>query len=185
LVGNHDLAVIGRLDVTAFNPWARAAADWTSTQLRAADVAWLGSLPSRTVIGGMTLAHASPRDPVWEYVTDEATAAANFTSFDTQVCWIGHSHVALVASRDERGRTALRALGDGETIDLEHARWLINPGSVGQPRDGDPRAAYVILDLDQGRAASHRVPYDIARTQQQMSDAGLPPPLIERLRHGI
>jgi diadenosine tetraphosphatase ApaH/serine/threonine PP2A family protein phosphatase len=133
----------------------------------------------------MTLAHGSPRHPVWEYVTDEATAAANFTAFDTAVCWVGHSHVPLAASRDERGRTNLRPFRDRDSISLEHGRWLINPGSVGQPRDGDPRAAFAILDTERAVATNVRVAYDIARTQQQMTAAGLPPPLIERLAVGV
>lgn len=189
LVGNHDLAAIGDLDTADFNPVARLAAQWTGLQLQPEDVAFLRTLPAMTVAGGVTLAHGSPRAPVWEYLVDEATATANFAHFATDLCLVGHSHVALYAelARGQR-RADLFLLAPGATLDLNlssaPARRIVNPGSVGQPRDQDPRAAYAILDTGQGTITAHRVAYDIAATQQQMADVGLPRPLVARLALG-
>lgn len=185
LVGNHDLAAVGLLDLSTFNAWARAAAHWTAAQLDPAEVGWLTSLPAMTVVNGVTLAHGSPRDPIWEYVTTAEIAARNWSDFDTPVCWVGHTHVPAIAQRDVRGRTQLRSFRDGESVDLTRGKFLINPGSVGQPRDGDPRPSFAVLDTETGRATSHRVTYDVALTQQQMVAAGLPRPLIERLSLGV
>jgi diadenosine tetraphosphatase ApaH/serine/threonine PP2A family protein phosphatase len=184
LAGNHDLAAIGRLNLADFNLLARAAARWTAAQLRPEDIDWLTSLPSSTTSRGMTLAHGSPRHPVWEYIISETIAAENFAYFDTSVCWIGHSHVPLIARQEKPELAEVRPFGNDERIDIAIGKWLLNPGSVGQPRDGDPRASYAILDTDRGVATNHRVAYDIERTQRQMAEAGLPAPLIERLRHG-
>jgi diadenosine tetraphosphatase ApaH/serine/threonine PP2A family protein phosphatase len=185
LVGNHDLAAIGAIGTADFNAIARLANQWTSRQLAPEDVEFLRNLPVTTTAAGITLAHGSPRSPVWEYVVDEATATENFDHFATNLCLIGHSHVALYATlpADQR-RADLFLLQPGDTIDFSAGRWLVNPGSVGQPRDHDPRAAYAILDTDRATITAHRVPYDIAATQRQMTDAGLPRPLIERLALG-
>lgn len=185
LVGNHDLAAVGLLDLATFNAWARAAARWTAAQLGRDDVGWLTSLPGMTVTDQATLAHGSPRDPIWEYVTTAEIAAGNWPYFNTPICWVGHTHVPAVAWRDERGHTQLRGFRDGESVELAVGEWLINPGSVGQPRDGDPRASFAVLDTDAGRATNHRVAYDVSLTQQQMVSAGLPGRLIERLSFGV
>lgn len=185
LVGNHDLAAVALLDLVTFNAWASVAARWTRAQLDQTAVDWLASLPGLAVVDGMTLAHGSPRDPVWEYVTTAEIAARNWACLETPVCWVGHTHVPAVAWRDERGRTQLRPFRDGETIDLSRGEWLLNPGSVGQPRDGDPRASFAILDTDTGLATNHRVRYDVETTQREMLAAGLPGPLIERLSVGL
>lgn len=185
LAGNHDLACIGALDLALFNPVARAAATWTATQLRPDHRSYLGQLPSIVAVAGFTLVHASPRDPVWEYVVDPAAATASLRAIETPVCFVGHSHIALVASLETGDRAAkLRPLRDGETLDLAVGRHLVNPGSAGQPRDRDPRAAYAQLDLDRGTLSAHRVAYDVAATQRLMSAAALPAPLIKRLASG-
>jgi diadenosine tetraphosphatase ApaH/serine/threonine PP2A family protein phosphatase len=134
---------------------------------------------------GYTLAHGSPRAPVWEYVTSNVVATACFAFFETDVCLIGHSHLALFATLGE-GQTlaTIRPLRPEETLELGRTRYLINPGSVGQPRDGDPRAAYAVLDTDRSVITAHRVAYDVQATQRQMERAGLPHPLIQRLRFG-
>jgi diadenosine tetraphosphatase ApaH/serine/threonine PP2A family protein phosphatase len=185
LAGNHDLAAIGRLDLGDFNPIAQTAARWTAAQLRPDQRAYLESLPSMATAAEYTLAHGSPRSPVWEYVTSDVIATACFAFFETGVCFIGHSHLALFAALDvARPLATIKALRAGETLELGSARYLVNPGSVGQPRDGDPRAAYAVLDTDRHVITAHRVAYDIRTTQRQMERVGLPDPLIRRLRLG-
>ncbi len=185
--GNHDLACIGELDLDDFNPDARSANIWNRNQLKKEYHNWLRSLsPMHRVNDQFTIAHASPRDPVWEYLLAPEQASVNFTYFDTQVCFIGHSHVQL-GFRMAPNEHSTRFLPDEmRVIDLnDEARFFINPGSVGQPRDYDARAAYVILNTDTNTVRFHRVEYDIARTQQKMQVADLPPNLIRRLEFGM
>ena len=186
LVGNHDLACIGEVDVSEFNPVAQLAARWTSLQLGMDHRAYLNALPAVTISGAYTLAHGSPRSPVWEYVTTPQIAAENFAFFDTDVCFIGHTHIAMYALvREGSDDVEVGPLADDQTVDLLAGRYLINPGSVGQPRDRDPRAAYAILDTNMGSLTAHRVAYDVALTQKQMAMANLPDVLIARLAHGM
>ena len=186
LVGNHDLACIGEVDVSEFNPVAQLAARWTSLQLGMDHRAYLNALPAVTISGAYTLAHGSPRSPVWEYVTTAQIAAENFAFFDTDTCFVGHTHVAMYAlTREGAGEVEVGPLIDDQAVDLLEGRLLINPGSVGQPRDRDPRAAYAILDTDLGSLTAHRVAYDVALTQKQMAMANLPDVLIARLAHGM
>ena len=186
LVGNHDLACIGDVDLTEFNPVAQIASRWTALQLGMDHRAYLKALPAMTTANGYTLAHGSPRAPVWEYITSAAIATDNFPFFDTDVCLIGHTHIAMYAALREGQTTAeIHPLRDGETLDLLQARYIVNPGSVGQPRDRDPRAAYAILDTDRGTLTAHRIPYEIALTQRQMALANLPDVLVARLAHGM
>jgi diadenosine tetraphosphatase ApaH/serine/threonine PP2A family protein phosphatase len=185
LVGNHDLACIGEVDVTEFNPVAQVASRWTSLQLGMDHREYLRQLPAVMKSDGYTLAHGSPRSPIWEYVTSAAIAMANFECFDTDVCFIGHTHVAMYALLKEGATTCeIHPLRPGETLDLLKGRYIINPGSVGQPRDRDPRAAYAILDTSRGILTAHRVEYDISATQRQMAMASLPEVLITRLASG-
>ena len=186
LVGNHDLAAIGQLDLADFNPVARIAARWTGLQLGPEHRAFLAALPAKTSVEGYTLAHGSPRAPIWEYVADAETATDNFAFFDTVACFIGHTHLAMYAKLgDGRSGAEIGPFRNGETLELRGDRFLINPGSVGQPRDGDPRAAYAILDTERRAVTAHRVAYDIAATQHQMIAAGLPEALIARLPLGV
>jgi diadenosine tetraphosphatase ApaH/serine/threonine PP2A family protein phosphatase len=186
LVGNHDLACLGELDLTEFNPVAQVASRWTALQLGLEHRTYLKDLPAMTVSEGFTLAHGSPRAPIWEYVTSAAIATENFPHFDTDVCLIGHTHIAMFAVLRPGGVQAeLYQFRDGTTLDLLQARYIVNPGSVGQPRDRDPRAAYAMLDTDRGTITAHRVEYDIAATQRQMALANLPDVLIARLAHGM
>jgi diadenosine tetraphosphatase ApaH/serine/threonine PP2A family protein phosphatase len=186
LVGNHDLACIGEVDISEFNPVAQMAARWTSLQLGMDHRAYLNSLPALTTESAYTLAHGSPRSPVWEYVTSPQIATENFAFFDTDACFIGHTHVAMYAVIADGAETAdVFALAPGQELDLLAGRYLINPGSVGQPRDRDPRAAYAILNTDVGSVVAKRVEYDIPTTQKQMAMANLPEILITRLAHGM
>jgi diadenosine tetraphosphatase ApaH/serine/threonine PP2A family protein phosphatase len=185
LAGNHDFAAIGAVSTENFNPVARAANEWTALQLNASHRADLASRPGRLDRDGVTIAHASPRDPLWEYVIDAVSATANLLHVEGDLCFVGHSHVALAAIIRPGERTArLIALDPETTVDLQIGRMLINPGSVGQPRDGDPRAAYAIFDSERLTVVGHRVPYNIARTQAAMRSANLPERLINRLATG-
>ncbi len=186
VAGNHDWASLGRLDLDDFNPSARAATRWTIDQLTPHTHDWLAALPERAVAGEQTIVHGSPRQPIWEYLLRPAQAAANFAHFDSPICFVGHTHVPTVfAERPAGGGVTLHRPAAGETIALTGGRYIVNPGSVGQPRDGDPRAAYALYDPDTGRLEFRRLAYDIAATQRQMADAGLPASLIARLDHGL
>ncbi len=186
LVGNHDLACIGEIDIAEFNPVAQVASRWTALQLGMDHRAYLCELPAIATVEGYTLAHGSPRSPIWEYVTTATIATENFACFDTNVCFIGHTHIAMFAFMREGASVAeLHPLRHGETLDLQRGRFIINPGSVGQPRDRDPRAAYAVLDTDRGTVTAYRVAYDVAATQRQMAMANLPDILISRLAHGM
>lgn len=185
LAGNHDLASTGALSVAQFNPTAKAAAVWTQDRLSAMDRAYLEALPATRRTGETLFAHGSPRDPVWEYVDDDRTAGAIFREFTFDHCYVGHTHQAIVARFDDATeRTKLMPLGAGTRLSLTDSRLLINPGSVGQPRDGDPRAAYGIVDTERSTFTVHRVPYNVGVTQDKILNAGLPPPLAARLGIG-
>ncbi len=184
IVGNHDLACVGDLDVTQFNLVARLATSWTMNQLDRAHQDAIRSLPETVVSNDVTLAHGSPRSPVWEYIISEEVAIANFGAFHTSVCFVGHTHVAASAHMEEEGNVSFERTRQGQLLDVSRHRWIINPGSVGQPRDGDPRAAYAVLDNDEGTVEMRRVPYPIETTQQAIVAAGLPEILATRLALG-
>jgi diadenosine tetraphosphatase ApaH/serine/threonine PP2A family protein phosphatase len=182
--GNHDAAACGGPEIDWFNPEAKAAMEWTRRAISARTRSWLGALPDRLVDGPFTLVHGSPRDPIWEYVTSVPVARANLAAFDTSVGLHGHTHIPIVF-RDHDGRVEAATPGDGSSIALDGGRMLLNPGSVGQPRDGDPRASYAIIDTDAGRCTWQRVAYDIEAVQVAMRAAGLPERLASRLSHGV
>lgn len=185
LAGNHDLAAIDGLDLVDFNPLARAAAEWTGSRLSIEDRGFLAALPSLAIAERVTLAHGSPREPVWEYVASHEMAASMFDFVETSGCVVGHTHVPLALVHRSDGSISERPpFRDRDQLDLAGAKWLINPGSVGQPRDGDPRASFATYDVDRQTMTSHRVAYDVARTQREMAAIGLPRLLIERLRLG-
>ncbi len=183
LVGNHDLGVLDRLDLDEFSPDAAATARWTQTVLLDEHRAYLESLVPEAKVEGAELYHASPRDPVWEYVITEETARAALEATVAPVVLVGHSHIALAITLVE-GRLQGDLAPGGSEVALPDGRWLLNPGSVGQPRDGDPRAAWLELDLPSGQARFRRTPYDIAHTQAEIRERDLPEPLAQRLAHG-
>ena len=183
LAGNHDLVVAGVLGIAEFSHDAAAAARWSREHLGAAARAWLSGLEPQAEAEGIELYHGSPRDPVWEYVLSEYVAVAALEATSSPAVLVGHSHVAhalAVAGCDVVGGLAPA----GSSVSFADRRWLLNPGSVGQPRDGDPRAAYIVLDLDQRVAEFHRVDYDVAGTQSEIREAGLPESLASRLERG-
>ena len=185
LAGNHDWAALGKLDLSDFNTDARLAALWTRQQLTPDNRAFLDARLEYIgpLEGRYTLVHGSPRYPIWEYILDEAIAAENFPYFSTQVCLVGHTHVPVIYAETPAGVRALRP-----PLDTPHPlgdqRLIINPGSVGQPRDGDPRASYLLLDVEAGTVTYRRVDYPIEVTQEKMAAVGLPPRIIARLEYG-
>jgi predicted phosphodiesterase len=187
VLGNHDGAAIGTVDASQFNPDARAAIEWTATVVDANSRAYIAALPEVRTDGELTAVHGSPRDPIWEYITGPQIAAANMAHFDTRLCVFGHTHLPVVFRSVEGAVEPIVGL-PGETVALRADRALVNPGSVGQPRDGLPDAAYAILDIGAGasddRVEFRRVRYDVDRTQREMVRLGLPPRLAERLSYG-
>ncbi len=185
LVGNHDLAVLGQIDLAEFHSDAAESARWTASILENTHRDFLESLASTARRGDVGLYHASPRDPVWEYVLSAEVAAASILAADEPLVLVGHSHVALAFALDDTKLDGGLAPHATE-LDLDTAdRWLVNPGSVGQPRDGDARAAYLLLDLDNRRAHFRRIPYAFERTQNEIRECGLPQALAARLEHGL
>jgi predicted phosphodiesterase len=183
LCGNHDLAVRGTIDLIEFSGDAGTAAAWTRNVLTDEARAFLDSLEPAGRAAGVALFHGSARDPVWEYVLSDEAAATTFMLTEEPLVLVGHSHAALqIALRETMLEGGLAP--NGTELELSDGRWLLNPGSVGQPRDGDPRAAFLLLDLEEQRASFRRVAYDIELTQSEMRDAGLPEALIERLAIG-
>jgi predicted phosphodiesterase len=182
LVGNHDLVVLGDLTVSDFNDEAAAAALWTSETLTYSSRSFLERLKPSAKLDGADLFHASARDPIWEYVLTEEAARATLDLSDAPLVLVGHSHVPLALTTDVTGVTGGQATG-GTEVPLD-GRWLLNPGSVGQPRDGDPRAAWLLLDLEQRFAAFRRVQYPVQHTQAEIRERGLPRTLAARLARG-
>lgn len=183
LAGNHDLAVRGTIDLEEFGGDAAVAARWTKEVLAPEAQALLDRLEPQGSAQDVALYHGSARDPVWEYVLSDETAAVTLALSPSPLALVGHSHVALLAVDSGEG-VAGGVAGAGLEVDLSAGRFLLNPGSVGQPRDSDPRAAFLLLDLDARRASFRRVDYDVERTQREMRDAKLPEPLVARLELG-
>ena len=184
LAGNHDLGVIGEIPLEEFSRGAELAARWTRETMADENLEYLAKLEPKRVEREIGLYHASPRDPVWEYVLSALLADLCLDVQGQRVCFIGHSHVALSFSR----QTGQGATGEprraGETLAMETGEWLVNPGSVGQPRDGDPRAAWMVLDTNAWRATYLRTEYDIAAAAAAIRAAHLPESLAKRLEYG-
>jgi predicted phosphodiesterase len=186
VAGNHDWAVVGRMGVDEFNLFAALAAQWTAEQLDESSRAYLTALPTVQTSGEFTLVHGSPRGPVWEYVLNANLAGSSFEHFDGPFCLVGHTHVPAIFALAPDGPVHAYQIAGEREVSLACPGWrfILNPGSVGQPRDDDPRASYLVIDTTAGSATWHRVAYDIAATQQQMRSAGLPARLVERLARG-
>lgn len=185
LAGNHDWAALGRLDIRTFNADARRAVNWTADTLRPDNVEYLEALPTTFVLGPYTLAHGSPREPIWEYILDPLIAALNFPHFETPYCLVGHTHTPVIYElMNEMGETEAHSPSYRKPLQLNGRRQIINPGSVGQPRDSNPDAAYAVLEVEKGVWEHRRIPYNIHAVQSRMKKADMPERLIARLEHG-
>jgi predicted phosphodiesterase len=184
LAGNHDLAVVDVLSLEEFSRGASLAAQWTRDVIAPETRDFLLSLKPEGTGEGLGLFHASPRDPIWEYVLSALAAELCFDATDYRVSFIGHSHVALSFHRLEGEPATGTTRREGQEVDLSAGEWLINPGSTGQPRDGDPRAAWLAVDTGAMTATWRRAEYDIAGAQAAIRAANLPDSLAERLQYG-
>ena len=185
LMGNHDAAVIGKIPFETFNPDARRSLERHEKVLNADNMDFLRSLQQTVQVrAGVTLAHGSPRDPLWEYVLNTLSARLNFAEFDTSSCFVGHSHIQCVFSLDEKSdRVSLEATRPEVVLSMS-PKMILNPGSVGQPRDRDPRAAYAIFVSDAATWQPLRVEYNIPEVQQRVREAGLPEKHAIRIAEG-
>jgi len=182
--GNHDAAATGGHEIDMFNVDARRAMEWTRARIAPDTRAWLAGLPDLLVVDDWTLVHGSPRDPMWEYITSAPVARANLARIDTPRGLFGHTHLPLVFREDDGRIEALSPADEGD-VPLDGRRLLANPGSVGQPRDGNPQASYAVIDTTAATIRWNRVAYDIALVQGAMRAAGLPDRLVARLSFGL
>lgn len=185
VAGNHDWAAIGKVNTAEFNPDAARACHWTGQQLDSADAEYLGNLPLVIEEGDFTLVHGSPREPIWEYLISTGLAKENFAYLKSQFCLVGHSHVPLVFSYSQSGACSSSQFLPNVGLVLGRNRLIINPGGVGQPRDGDPRASYAIYDDETRLVRLYRLTYDVRSTQDRMVERGLPMRLVSRLSYGV
>lgn len=185
LLGNHDVAVIGRMPLETFNGEARRSLAYHEKVLSASNMDYMRSLPTQTKVRGeATLAHGSPRDPLWEYILNTLSARLNFDHFDTPWCFVGHSHIQCMFALDEKtDRVSLEQVKPNVTISLQ-PKLILNPGSVGQPRDRDPRAAFAIYDTEARTWTPRRAAYNIAEVQERIRSAGLPEKHAVRIAEG-
>jgi len=183
VAGNHDLGAVGKLELSYFNPAAAEACQWTAEKLNPVDARYLEDLPKTVQKGDFLLAHGSPMEPVMEYVMSTSVAEKNFSFFNSQFCLVGHTHMPMAFKQEEDSCTSI-ALSPGIGLVMHGHRMIINPGAVGQPRDGDPRASYAIYDSEGHMLRLYRVEYDIRATQDKMMQAGLPISLVTRLEKG-
>ena len=182
--GNHDAAACGGPEIDWFNADARRAMEWTRTTIDGPSVEWLSALPERRVLEGCELVHGSPREPLWEYIVSVPIARANLAVLTTPFGLYGHTHLPMVFAEHDGAVDQIEP-AEGSTFRVEGRRALINPGSVGQPRDGLLTASFLILDTDIGQCTWQRVAYDIGAVQGEMRNAGLPARLVERLSYGL
>ena len=183
VAGNHDAGCTGRVDISDFNPEAETICHWTGEQLTKANRDYLLTLPEKLEEGEFTIVHGSPRYPTWEYLIYTLNALENFAHFDTRFCLVGHTHVPCIFQYKD-GDCEVVVPSPDSLWHLDEERLIINPGGVGQPRDGDERASYALLDTDQGLLTYRRVPYPVYVTQQRMRNAHLPERQIARLSLG-
>jgi predicted phosphodiesterase len=184
LAGNHDMAVTGELSLEEFSRGAAIGARWTQEVLHPEHASWLRARRPQGEEREIGLYHGSPRDPVWEYVLSSLLAELCFDTMRQRVALVGHSHVALSFVRPEGEAATGEPRRGGDAVDISAGEWILNPGSVGQPRDGDARAAWMLLDLDLWRAQWRRTQYDVAGAQATIRAARLPESLAERLEYG-
>jgi len=182
--GNHDAAALGGREIESFNVDARRAMEWTRATIADETKAWLAAQPETLEREGFLLVHGSPRDPIWEYVTSTPVARAAMAAMETRAGLHGHTHLPI-AYIEEDGRLETMSPGSGSELKIEGRRVLLNPGSVGQPRDGIPTSGWMLLDTDAGAATWRRTAYDISDVQAAMTRLGLPERLVARLAYGL
>jgi predicted phosphodiesterase len=189
IAGNHDLGAIGKIDLMTFNTDARIACAWSGEKLSQQGQQFLADLPlTLNPKPEILLVHGTPNDPVWEYLLSAWQADAILTERNEKFVFVAHSHLPFVIEKVDQEPSVFKPIQPGETITLdqkESVRYIINPGSIGQPRDGDPRASFMLFDLDNSKLKYYRVAYQISETQERMRQAGLPRFLIERLAVGM
>jgi diadenosine tetraphosphatase ApaH/serine/threonine PP2A family protein phosphatase len=185
MLGNHDVGMIGRMSLLTFNGDARRSLEYQTTVISADNLDFMRSLPENVQVHGeVSLAHGSPRDPTWEYILNTLSARLNFEHFNTPFCFVGHAHLQCFFQMDEeRNRITMEIPKPGETVDMM-PRAIFNPGSVGQPRDRDPRSAYAIYDTEARTWEPRRVEYDIPAVQARIRELGLPEKHAVRLAEG-
>lgn len=184
LLGNHDAAVLNRIPLETFNNDARRSIEWIQRVITPDSIAFLKTLPEKTIINDVTLVHGSPRNPVWEYILDLYNAAQNFSHFDTPICMVGHTHLPIAYLTIDNPRDVRWMIPkEGEGLIIEN-RAILNPGSVGQPRDHDPRASYAIFDSEAKHWQIRRIEYDVRSVQKRIRAADLPPRHALRLVEG-
>jgi diadenosine tetraphosphatase ApaH/serine/threonine PP2A family protein phosphatase len=182
--GNHDHVAAGHGGADWFNEIARYAVEWTARTLSIQSRDWLATLPTTRQAGGWQLVHGSPRDPLWEYIEGADVAAEVMPAMSEPRVAFGHTHVPVAFVADD-GRIHELPARDGSSLELDDRPLLLNPGSVGQPRDGDPRASYMIIDVEAARVTWQRVVYDVATAARRIRAAGLPDRLAARLSFGV
>jgi len=183
VMGNHDIAALGRIDIDNFNLNAKEAIIWNSEQMEDWATDYITTLPMLMSLDGVTIVHANPQEPEsWNYIFSLWDAERNFSHFETTFCFVGHSHQPVTVGMDDSGQVSVLP-GDSFTVD-DGTRYLVNVGSVGQPRDGNPEACFGLLDTDKGEFSILRSPYEFQITQEKMISAGLPKPLADRLAEG-
>ncbi len=183
VAGNHDWATVGKVDISDFNEEAAEAVRWTQREMSESNKEFLSRLPIRLETGDFSLVHGSPRQPIWEYLLSAGVARENMRHFSTPYCIIGHSHIALYYELEEE-KCFLREYPVGSPLKTGKNRLIVNPGSVGQPRDGDPRASYLIYHQEPATISHYRVSYDVSKIQKKMLERGLPEHQAARLGHG-
>jgi predicted phosphodiesterase len=182
--GNHDVAALGGREIESFNVDARRAMEWTRSTIADETKAWLAAQPETLEREGFLLVHGSPRDPIWEYITSTPVARAAIAAMETPAGLHGHTHLPI-AYIEQDGRLETMSPGSGSQLDFGGRRVLLNPGSVGQPRDGIPTSGWMLLDTDAGTATWRRTAYDISDVQAAMTRLGLPERLVARLAYGL
>ena len=184
VAGNHDWASTGKVDTSYFNPYAAEACKWTGRQLSQDDIEYLNNLPLTIEKEDFLIVHGSPMEPIWEYIISNSIALRNFAFFQSPFCLVGHSHVPVIFKDEGESCSSIQFLPNIGMV-LSESRMIINPGGVGQPRDGDARASYAIYDSESRVIRLYRIPYDIGATQDKMMQAGLPVHLVTRLKYGM
>lgn len=185
LLGNHDAAAVDLLSTQHFNIHAKIAIEWTAQNLKKEAKTLLASLPLKKTKSAMTLVHATPYEPnMWYYITSLEEAAFNFQFFDTQLCFVGHTHIPIIIVLDNEKELYVHQDTTIKLADIEKGRFLINIGSVGQPRDRNPKSCYGIFDSDAGEFTYRRVAYNIEKTQAKMKKIKMPEFLVTRLEDG-